>query len=97
MIQNNEHLPDFGLFLKLKRLESRSGSQKDVQEILKVKGISISQSILAKYENGSVQDPDPKILRLLAETYKISYEEMIEHLVVEKYQVSLKTKETEKS
>jgi predicted transcriptional regulator len=58
-------LPDFGLFLKIARLQARIKTQDEACKLLAAENIQVSQSLLAKYEVGRVRDPDPKYIKSL--------------------------------
>jgi transcriptional regulator with XRE-family HTH domain len=80
-------LPEFGRYLRsLREAPSRwTGTQREAVERLRALGLEASQSLLNKYENGVVADPDPAVLQGLARIYEVDYMELVLHLVREKY------------
>lgn len=75
----------FGAFLKEARIKAGFKTQKEAADKLTALGRKTSQGLLAQYEAGKIKDPDPSILRLLAQTYGRDYMEVVFHLVREKY------------
>jgi transcriptional regulator with XRE-family HTH domain len=74
----------FGIFLKQAREDSRYTQHAATNALLKA-GTKKSQGLIAQYETGRVADPDPAILYLLAQLYKIDYLQLVHQLICEKY------------
>ena len=89
--ERRKALPQFGKYLKQER-ERKGMTQQEVADILrpkmKIDKVGLSQSGLAQYETGKINDPDPLILQRLAEVYEVSYFEMVMELVDEKYRIA---------
>lgn len=75
----------FGMFLKEARIKAGIKTQKEAATRLIALGRKTSQGLLAQYEAGKIKDPDPSILRLLAQIYDKDYMEVVFHLIVDKY------------
>jgi transcriptional regulator with XRE-family HTH domain len=90
----NRRLTEFGRLLRNardRRHFSQSQAAISVNELIHQLGISrrgkgtVSQSLIASYEAGSVFDPHPVILSSLAKLYECDYQEWVIELVREKY------------
>ena len=86
--KRNCNLTRFGNYLRMVRSLKNIGTQVQVAKMLQKKGLNSSQSLLAQYETGRIADPDPDLLRALAEIYGIDWVEMVLQLVEEKYALS---------
>lgn len=75
----------FGDFLREARKASGFKTQKEAADVIARHGRKFSQGYLAQIENGKIKDPDPTILRLLAQIYRKDYMEIIYHLMRAKY------------
>jgi transcriptional regulator with XRE-family HTH domain len=77
----------FGKFLKAAR-EKTIPTQHEAARLLTDAGHSASQSLIAQLETGRISNPDASLLKKLAEVYKVSYRELINHLSLDKYGVN---------
>lgn len=75
----------FGTFLKEARIKAGIKTQREAAVKLTALGRKTSQGLIAQYEAGKIKDPDPSILRLLAEIYGRDYMEVVFHLIRDKY------------
>jgi transcriptional regulator with XRE-family HTH domain len=78
------HLPKFGDYVAMLRKDKPAlASQNDA-----AKALGLSQSVLAKYERGTITDPHPGLLKNLAHEWGKPYLEIIATLVREKYDLN---------
>lgn len=82
-------LKEFGNWLKEARLKSVGGQKEALKAIKRTEEDKGSQALLTQYETGRIDDPDPEVLRRLADAYKVDFVQMINRLVQAKYDVTL--------
>jgi transcriptional regulator with XRE-family HTH domain len=75
----------FGTYLREARLKAGIKTQKEAASRLTALGRKTSQGLLAQYEAGKIKNPDPSVLRFLAEIYGQDYMEVVFHLIRDKY------------
>lgn len=75
----------FGEYLREARKAAGIHTQQQAVEELEKLGRRVSQALIAQYETGKVNDPDPAILCLMARLYKKDYMELVFQLVQDKY------------
>lgn len=76
----------FGEYLKRARIAAGISTQQGAADEVRKLGRKISQGLIAQYETGRITDPDPSILRLIAEAYRKDYMELVYQLVRDKYE-----------
>ena len=84
----NSPLPSFGKYLMRLRINKGIKTQADMVVQLSNRGIKASQGLIAQYETGRIADPNPTILRAIAEIYEEPLEKLVQELIVEKYGVT---------
>src|SRR5438552_6915621 len=85
--KRSKALEDFGRFLGDIRLAKKAfPTQTAAAKKLAEEGlVGINQSLLGKYESGWITDPNPRVLRPLANLYDVPYLQVIASLAENKY------------
>jgi DNA-binding XRE family transcriptional regulator len=83
-IQPDAGMKQFGNYLK--ELRTNKGLSQALAAIRTQRTqMTVTQATVGKYEKGQVMDPDPQVIKALAQIYGASYEELLWKLLLAKY------------